>query len=179
MMKNNLLYIVLLCCVPLLMTAQEEMEMPSEPGKCYAKCVIPEVYEIQTEEVAFYVGNDFKDPNITVYDFIMESGKPRKGLAVIDTTENKEFILNVVKVNKLVKPKTSEWREVICDKDINAEFIQKLATALKQNEFYLGDVALEGFTRDLRIALRQYQKYYDLPVGQIDKYTLIHLGIFL
>ena len=51
-MKNlNLLFTAILCLAFVSLYAQPEAGMPSEPGKCYAKCLIADQYETVTEQV--------------------------------------------------------------------------------------------------------------------------------
>ncbi len=51
-MKNlNSLFTAILCLAFVSMYAQPEAGMPSEPGKCYAKCLIADQYETVTEQV--------------------------------------------------------------------------------------------------------------------------------
>lgn len=38
--------------------------MPNEPGKCYAKCLIPDVYENKQEKIYIYSGDNYDQENI-------------------------------------------------------------------------------------------------------------------
>ena len=51
MRKLNLLLTAIFTVAALIVSAQPERGMPSEPGKCYARCLIQDQYETVTEQV--------------------------------------------------------------------------------------------------------------------------------
>ncbi len=65
---------VLLCVffATSVLSAQPESGMPSEPGKCYAKCLINSKYEIETDMEYVYTGSDFSIDGIEEY--VYETG---------------------------------------------------------------------------------------------------------
>lgn len=57
MNRNQFIVILSLLCFCSLVTAQPDVNMPSEPGLCYAKCLIPIVYEKWSDWYPVYIGN--------------------------------------------------------------------------------------------------------------------------
>jgi len=51
MTRLNAIFTALFLMVSMFAYAQPEQGMPSEPGKCYAKCLIQDQYETVTEQV--------------------------------------------------------------------------------------------------------------------------------
>ena len=71
---------------------------------------------------------------------------------------------------------TSEWKEVLCGSKISKEFIQDLKMQLTEKGF---DSESESLIYDSRTksALKKYQEYNNLPIGQLNFETLEALGL--
>lgn len=83
-------------------------------------------------------------------------------------TENKSELVN--------KGGFTEWRNVLCEKDITTEVSTQIQEALKQRGYYQGEITGE-IKKDTRNALVNFQKDNGLPVGQLDFDTLFELEI--
>ena len=126
--------------------AQRHHAPKGEPGKCYAKSLIPE--ETPTKRL------DTISKNPTEYRSVT---KPRPGYA---------------------KRGITEWKEVVCEKDINSELIKKIQRALIKEGYIEMDIKLTGeMDSSTRRNLVVYQKEHYLPIGQLDLETITHLGI--
>jgi len=70
----------------------------------------------------------------------------------------------------------TEWREVLCDKDVSSYTIRQIQSALSSRGYDPGplDNVLGVRTKS---ALTKFQKDNNLPVGQLDFETLKALGI--
>lgn len=70
----------------------------------------------------------------------------------------------------------TEWRKVICDKDLNTDISIQIQEQLKTRGLYEGDIngILKSETRE---ALVHFQKINGLPVGQLDLDTLDALEV--
>ena len=77
-----------------------------------------------------------------------------------------------------IRPQTNvtDWREVLCENQINKSLIKQMRNKL----FMMGYDLAEGkavLDSKLRAALTDYQKKNDLPIGQLDLESLDALGI--
>jgi len=120
----------------------------TEPGKCYAKCLISEK----------------EAPKALQSTHIQEDG-------------TKKYISRFP--NRRVKPGGyTEWKEVICEAEIDSLLISKLQSALialgYDEELPEANGKMNHITRN---NLVQYQRDHKLPIGQLDLETLDHLGI--
>jgi hypothetical protein len=182
-----------------------------KPGRCYAKCLISDVYETEVLTLPIYIGDKdiaINDPNIESKEIVIKaestnwekkkvdknclSKKPDNCLVwclitipkeakyvyvVKDTMLNKEFRMQEFIVDKLVvKGGYSDWKEVICDSDVNTDFIINLQEALTHHKYYTG-VLSGNFDSDIKTALVKCQKENGLPVGSLDFETLDFLGV--
>jgi hypothetical protein len=68
------------------------------------------------------------------------------------------------------------WREILCGDDLTAEKINQIQKALKANGYYSGSID-EAFGPLTKLALIQYQKDKELPVGNLNIETLQSLGV--
>jgi len=70
----------------------------------------------------------------------------------------------------------SEWREVLCPKDVTTDRITQLQKALRDKGFNPGPID-NVFGAKTKAALIKFQKANGLPVGQLDTQTLEALGV--
>jgi peptidoglycan hydrolase-like protein with peptidoglycan-binding domain len=70
----------------------------------------------------------------------------------------------------------SEWREVLCPKDVNEAKITQIQKALIERGYNPGPVD-DIFGAQTKAALIKFQKSSGLPVGQLDIETLKALGV--
>lgn len=181
--------------------------MPSEPGKCYARCLIQDQYEeVVTESDFEYTCGDLElklDKNnrfeiltplkVWVKKLIKDCAPQHSKACTIWTLEtvqqNNHFELDEGTISKLQHAKTAErkllkaggfteWREVVCDSDITKELYSKIQEALF-NSGYFEELPnpIGLISKATKVALVKYQKDNGLPVGQLDIETLKSLGI--
>ncbi|MEM9917845.1 MAG: peptidoglycan-binding domain-containing protein [Bacteroidota bacterium] len=71
----------------------------------------------------------------------------------------------------------TEWREVICNERVNTEIIQSIREKLLSDGYVLDRYDGDRIDRDLREALKEFQRNHHLPIGQLDIATLNKLKI--
>jgi len=72
----------------------------------------------------------------------------------------------------------TEWREVICEKDISRSLVTKIHSTLFDLQYEVGPMPENGrFNSVLKSALVKFQKENGFPVGQLDMDTLEGLGV--
>lgn len=82
-----------------------------------------------------------------------------------------------VSIRKLVKKGGfSEWREVLCPKDVSVAKIRQIQAALREKGYNPGPID-NIFGSQTKAALIKYQKANGLPVGSLDTETLKSLGV--
>jgi hypothetical protein len=82
-----------------------------------------------------------------------------------------------VSIRKLTKKGGfSEWREVICPKDVTTARITQIQRALRDKGYNPGPID-NIFGAQTKAALIKFQKANGLPVGQLDTETLKALGV--
>lgn len=50
-------------------SSHHDSQMPTEPGKCYAKCIVPNQYDLTERELLEYTGSDFENPLVDLIQF--------------------------------------------------------------------------------------------------------------
>ena len=97
---------------------------------------------------------------------------------VTDTTATDEYqILDFEKKRLVQQGGHTEWREVVCEKNIDQYFIESLQNALKDRGHYNGSV--NGIMSSaLREAVVKFQKDNGHPVGQLDIESTEALGVW-
>ena len=186
-----------------------QADMPSEPGKCYAKCLIPDQTEIYYEELFMFTGNiDNTDAAIETIQYqvtepstkwvkkkadknclsddpedclvwcLVEVPAEYESITVVtDTTTTREFqVVDIEKERLVMEGGYTEWREVICEKDIDHFLVEAVQTALQERGFYNGTIGGKMNNR-VKEALVAFQTSNGHPVGQLDVETLDGLGI--
>lgn len=137
------------------------MPINGEPGKCYAKCLMPNTYEPTQEIYILYTGID-KENNPSIEK---------------DTQQSKEFVLREFTVNKIVKLRGyTEWQEILCRSKITEKLVLKVQDVLTASG-YLKDHKTGILDRETKDALLNYQKVNTLPTGHLDKLTLKRMNI--
>ncbi len=204
---RSVLTILILNLTTLYLNAQPEARMPSEPGKCFAKCLIQDKFLTITDSFPIYSNIENIDYDIELIelhpscqkwvtkkaDKDCESDDPNDCLVwcLIDveelTKEVKipinpslagELSYEVYESKKLIsKGGWTEWREVVCGKDVTKDLVKKVQFALVEKG-YLGETGINNILgKETKAALVLFQKENELPVGQLDFETLASLGI--
>jgi len=177
-----------------------EPGMPQEPGKCYAKSLMPNIYGIQYDTVLVYTGSDFDRPGIKTEIIEVEPAAERwvkkraengfmvwcleevpsdmdTFVTVLDTTLIKDYKKDVIETKYLQETGGhTEWQEVICHNDINSNFILSLREAL-MNQGYQVELGKDKIDNELKKIIKEYQTENQLPIGQLDVETLGKLGV--
>ncbi len=101
--------------------------------------------------------------------------------SVTDTSKTKEFKIQTISTKVLQnKNEQTQWRKVICDDLVTNRLINFIKDHLALKGFFIRDgeqewdVVISGSTM---LALYEFQKAYDLPIGYLDYETLYHLGL--
>lgn len=98
---------------------------------------------------------------------------------VTDLSKTDEFNLRIVEVQYLkMEGGFTEWRQVVCEKDLSSNLIKHVKEALVSFDYNIGiDATILEFGSASKAALVKYQKANGLPIGNLDFNTLEHLGI--
>lgn len=70
----------------------------------------------------------------------------------------------------------TEWKEVICESDINKTLVRSLQDKLKSLGYFTGIID-DKIGVSTKAALVRFQQDYNLPIGSLDYETLISLGV--
>lgn len=185
--------------------------MPSKPGSCYAKCLMPSpdplenyvailpIYngepddyevEVDTIEIVFEEGGTgwekkkadrnciSVNPDDCMVWCLVETGRIAESYVVVKDTSATD-LFEMTKIYPEDNPQTggiTEWREIVCDKDLTSSLIEDVQIFLIEAKFLTG-VSTGKFDYDTRGALIEYQKINGLPVGQVDFETLDSMGV--
>ena len=72
----------------------------------------------------------------------------------------------------------SEYREVVCSKNVTSQLVRQVQRALIAKGYNVGPAGTDNVLgKDTRAALIKYQKDNNLPVGNMNIETMKHLGI--
>ena len=72
----------------------------------------------------------------------------------------------------------TEWREVVCEKDVTRDLVRKVQQALISRGYDVGSAGADNrMGAATKAALVKFQKDNGLPVGQLDTETMRALGI--
>lgn len=189
-------------------------QMPTAPGKCFARCLIPDQTSIDTLGV-FPIYNGANPGDVRMNEFVIHEGRSytkwikkkadRNCLApdpddclvwclvemkeeketinyMVDTTENKEFEMKLItRTNVEMEGGYTEWREVLCEKDIDRDLIKNLSLSLMARDYISAETQLKmdmsSFSPELKAALIKFQTDQGLPIGQLDMETLEVLNV--
>jgi hypothetical protein len=179
---------------------------PSEPGKCYQKCLSPAEIIWTQNEFAIFTGND--DSNIYLKDttFIIPPSKkwvkkksdtpchspnpedclvwcleqvPQRQVQhtiMIDSTQTDDFIMKRLELGKREMQQT-EWQEVVCAKDVSPKLITQICSKLQMEGYSRVDCSSAKLDSSLKNAINAYQKDNQLPIGGLNMETMYRLGI--
>lgn len=182
-------------------------KIPNEPGKCYAKCKVPDYSNMLDLRMPVYIGEDFNNPNVELREIVTQeagtkwvkkqannncmSKDPKDCLVwcLVEVEEVKESYYTVIDTT-LSDP--YEWKKIKNEIDLetaNTEWKEivchpQVTTRLIQN-IQLALIA-EGYNilepngiidDEFKGLLTQYQLDNKLAVGQITSESLNHLGI--
>jgi len=174
--------------------------MPSEPGKCYAKCLVPHVFE--TEQIEYfeflgsYEGQSFveavehvivpsterwekrKKNGFDVWCLVASDPEVQNLYNVIDTSQTDLFRIITLEQKSIVEQGGfTDWTEVLCEGDQNSKLFEQLHASLLLNGFESEFPVAGKWTESLKQALVDYQNKHSLRVGGLSIETLDHLGV--
>ena len=191
-----------------IMISQNSQLPPGEPGKCYAKALISDQPYVKTVTYPIYVGNEPEkvklkkvrhciktgphewvkrrvencqsaDPNDCLIWCLVENEPPEyvdllvaKKPKKLDPSEIEYRTFQTTKISK----GGVRWKEVLCSVQITPEIIRGLQVALKMEGYEL--VITETFDEETKTVLKNYQRDYHLPIGNLNLETLDSLGIY-
>lgn len=178
-----------------------------EPGKCYAKCLIPDVYGLEKTDYFIFTGDAIQE-NVATKEVTLEltpaatrwekkrstncrSSNPDDCLVwclveVPAQTETFTVLLDTTSsANYELK---TVVKKVLESKGGHTEYREVICGGQISNAFIeelRGSLQLEGYApgdaprldTQFKSALSQYQKDHGLPVGNLDVETLAALGI--
>ena len=173
------------------------MPANAQPGKCYAKCSLGNVKAKPADTTITtyyrYTGDDVKVKyKVKSHPVrIDEFGKVVERLEIKVPKKKKNLSPNDLAMDTLytyhaaVKERLggfTEWREIVCAKDITPQLLDQIAAALSTEGFTSTGVPFDigepsKVSSDLKKALVKYQRENTLPIGQLDIQTLDALGV--
>lgn len=177
-----------------------DIPMNAEPGKCYAKCLIPDKYKEVEETFAVFIGEPQKDVQLDSLYFRIEkytgnliylgriNDLNKEQSEAIDQLEKVVIVKNEGDVKNYIEETLTfkkldkiggfpDWKEVLCANRINNRLIRKLQESLTEKGYLDYSEPVSELTNQIKIALFRYQKELGLPVGQLDFETLESLNI--
>jgi len=101
---------------------------------------------------------------------------------LLDTSVTQNYIFKTFDEHNLYihpSPLNLEERKVICPTDLSIALLQEIQTELITRGFLEDQLSSEHFTKEIRMALVNYQIANDLPIGQLDAETLEELEILI
>ena len=120
------------------------------------------------------------DPNDCVVWCLENLPEKKETLKILlDTTQSSNYIVKrIEKKPASGKKNQTDWKEVLCEKDVTPSIIGEIQNALKVNQYYSGGISgkFDGMTKK---ALTNFQKNSKLPIGQLDLETLDALGVIV
>jgi len=81
-------------------------------------------------------------------------------------------------LSNVTKSGLTEWKEVICEKDIDQEFLSNLALSLRAKGYSVNEPIIVTKRAVLK-ELTEYQKLNDLPIGSFNFESLETLDIYV
>lgn len=96
-----------------------------------------------------------------------------------DTTQSDNYVLKRIEKNVIREKRGyTEWKQVICEKDVTKLIIGQIQGALKEKG-YFDKIINHKLDSKTRSAITDFQKENYLPIGQLDFETLDVLGVVL
>lgn len=175
--------------------------MSANPDDCFVACFeeIPEQYTTYTSNVLVTPGTTetvevpakfktitkrvLKTPATTKTVEVPAEYKTitKKVLKTPSTTTTVEVPAEYKTIEKrtLVKAgEYSDWREVLCSGDVTNDVNKQIQQSLMNAGYDIGPAGADNILgAQTRAALMQYQRDNNLPVGNLNKETLDHLGV--
>lgn len=99
---------------------------------------------------------------------------------LLDTSTTQKYILKTFDERNLYihpSPLNLEERKVICPTDLSIALLQDIQIELITRGFLEDQHTSDNFTKEIRMALVNYQIANDLPIGQLDAETLEELEV--
>jgi len=98
---------------------------------------------------------------------------------LIDKTVTSDYEMKSVEADNVkLSEGFTEWFEIVCADKVTSYMVNKIRGKLSQAGFNINDTDYNGsLGKDTKQALINYQKEHDLPVGNLDRKTMEHLGI--
>jgi hypothetical protein len=95
-----------------------------------------------------------------------------------DTIHYKDFVIQNIKTNALIRPEGKYKIEKVCSMNISSELIHHLQSILALYGLETGPLS-NKLNSTIRKAIREYQEENGFPVGQLDLETLKSLNVFV
>jgi len=176
------------------------MPFPQQPGKCYAKCLIGDVYEKVEETFYIYTGDDKSEieldsiylrinditseviylgyeDELTENEFKMKEYY-EKVVFIPNDFETEDYIAETISYLKLVKKGGfTEWKEVLCGDKIDGSIFIAIQQELAKRGYLKGVAPSTSFGTQAKAALTKFQKENHLPIGLLNMETLVALGV--
>ncbi len=174
-----------------------DMPMNQEPGKCYAKCQLPDLYEEEEEIFKIYTGMNTGVALDSVYFRINDEGNwiyvgfendlnaaqvELKGdfekiVFLVNEEGMTDYVEETIAYKRLIKEGGLEWKEVVCGDKLGPDLFINVQLALMEKGYLEKEKPVTILTKEARAALYKYQQAYGLPMGQMDVETLESLGL--
>jgi len=118
------------------------------------------------------------DPNDCIVWCLVKIPEKKEVLTILkDTTQSENYTLKRIE-KKVVRERGgyTEWKQVLCAKDITKPIIGQIQNVLRDKGYYekINSYKMDSKTKK---ALTNFQKENVLPVGQLDFETLDVLGV--
>ena len=101
---------------------------------------------------------------------------PLRVLAVADTSQTDDYVVEYFTISEITSSGFSEWKEVLCRSKLTKEIVRQIQLELQKLGFYQGRID-GNFSPLTESALINFQKENYLPMGQLDKESLEVLDI--
>lgn len=110
----------------------------------------------------------------------LQTTPARYGIPVVSRDISGNLVRQVVLLEKQILIQEgghTEWKEVVCQVDLNPKLYKKIRAALNARGYNVVDTRTSGSNEDLNEYLLRFQQDNYLPLGQLDVETLSALGI--
>jgi len=96
-----------------------------------------------------------------------------------DTSQSKNYEIRTISKQSLEQQGGfTEWREVLCERDVTLAVVTRIQSSLRELGYYDGQNARTAIIdAKTKASLTAYQKDHQLPVGNLDLETLDALGL--
>lgn len=118
------------------------------------------------------------DPNDCLVWCLVQVPAVTESVTILaDTTQSENYQMTSFPTKELSQEGGfTEWRQVVCVKDITPQLVNQIQSYLKEEEYYSG-TSTSKLDRDTKTALSNFQKENNLPLGNLDFETLDFMGI--